>query len=633
MSGNDPAVEATGIVKRFGDRVALDGVDFVVRAGEVHGLLGPNGAGKSTLLGVLFGLVRPDAGTVKLLGGSGQGSPGQRLDRVAGFVADPRFYPYLSGRRNLELLAELDGDLDRRWIERVLTRVSLADRAQDRVAAYSTGMRQRLAIAAALLRSPHLLVLDEPTTGLDPAGIRDFRSLVRDLADRGLTVLLSSHDMAEVAELCDSVTIMQAGRVKYRGLVSQMRAQAPDPAYRLRTADDVRARATAAGVPGVRVEPHRDGGLAVRAGRDRLDAYVVALGTAGAPVRELSLEVAALEALFFRLVEGDDVSAPVGVEGAPVGVEGAPLGVEGSPVGVGRAQPPVPATPSVGVDEAPVPRWRAGAGVGAGVAYRVEMAKLVAQSRTRVALAVCLLAPFLFVAVLSLQSGVPQDTLFGRWVHESGFAVPLVVLGFAAQWVLPALTSIVAGDIFATEDHLGTWPGILTRGCSRRALFAGKTLAALTFAGTTVVVLGAASLAAGVLVAGSEPLVDLSGGLLSSRAATALVALSWASALLPVAGFTGLAVLVSIVSRRSTVGIGLPVVIGLVMQLGSLTSAPPAVQELLVTNGFDAWHGLAVTHRFTGPLWQAAGVSIGYLVVCLALGWAVLRRRDITARS
>jgi ABC-2 type transport system ATP-binding protein len=195
------AVDAVEITKRFGAIRALDAISVAVAQGEVYGVLGPNGAGKTTLLRMLFGLIRPDGGTLKVLGRSWPTDGVRTLEGVAGFIESPKFYPYLSGRRNLELLAALDGRRERERIDEVLDVAEMVGRAGDKVGGYSFGMRQRLGVAAALLRSPKLLVLDEPANGLDPAGIRDMRALVKRLAAEGLTVLLSSHDMAEVEDI------------------------------------------------------------------------------------------------------------------------------------------------------------------------------------------------------------------------------------------------------------------------------------------------------------------------------------------------------------------------------------------------------------------------------------------------
>src|SRR6478672_2622097 len=245
------AVDAVGIVKSFGAVRAVDGVSIQVAPGEVYGVLGPNGAGKTTFLRMLFGLIRPDAGTLLVQGRSWDKDGTAVLDGVAGFVEAPRFYPYLTGRQNLVTMAKLDGGARPGLIDEVLETVDLTDRADRKVGGYSYGMRQRLGVAASLLREPRLLVLDEPANGLDPAGIRDMRALVKRLAGSGLTVLLSSHHMDEVEEICDNVTIMRRGAVAFHGTISELRAMAPDPGYALSTSDDHRALEVAGTMPGV----------------------------------------------------------------------------------------------------------------------------------------------------------------------------------------------------------------------------------------------------------------------------------------------------------------------------------------------------------------------------------------------
>jgi len=269
--------------KAYDGVAALAGVDLTVQSGTVHGLLGPNGAGKSTLLRALLGLVRLDAGTLEVAG------------TVGGFVEAPGAYPYLTGRRNLELLAGLDdapGD-----VEDVLRRVDLAARAGTRVAGWSLGMRQRLGIAAGLLRRPDLLVLDEPANGLDPLGARALRDLVGKLAAEGLTVLLCSHDLAEVDALCQDVTVVVGGTVAWTGPTSALRDR-PGP-FLLSTSDDDRAMSCAAA--GATVSRRPEGGLAVHASTGQLDDYVLALASAGVAVRELVRESLPLEQAFLEL--------------------------------------------------------------------------------------------------------------------------------------------------------------------------------------------------------------------------------------------------------------------------------------------------------------------------------------------
>jgi ABC-2 type transport system ATP-binding protein len=301
------AVRATGLAKRFESTTAVDRVDLQIRPGEVRGLLGPNGAGKTTLLRMLFGLIRPDAGAVELfgqtldeLGASALGT--SVLDGVAGFVEEPCFYPYMTGRTNLRLLARLDGSgAGADQLEAAIARVGLSSRADDRLSGYSTGMRQRLGLAAALLRSPRLLLLDEPTSGLDPAGARSVATLVRELSADGVAVLLSSHQIGELEKVCDSYTVLRDGRVVWDGTAAALEAQAPVAAYALVTADDERALALALEVAGIRVQRSPRGGLAVAARREALDTLVLALGDARVIIRRLEQLVSPLESMFFAL--------------------------------------------------------------------------------------------------------------------------------------------------------------------------------------------------------------------------------------------------------------------------------------------------------------------------------------------
>src|SRR5881396_120248 len=237
---NELPVSARGLVKLYGELVAVDHVDLTVERGDVFGYLGPNGAGKTTSLRMMLGLIRPTEGSVELFGRDPLADGAEALDGVAGFVEGPRFYPYLSGRRNLRLLADYDEPVSRSRIDEVLELVELRDRAKDKVGGYSHGMRQRLGIAASLLRRPQLLLLDEPTTGLDPAGMRDMRALVRRLAGEGITIMLSSHLLYEVEDLCNRVAIIRKGRIVYQGPLRELLAGTANR-YRLRASEPERA--------------------------------------------------------------------------------------------------------------------------------------------------------------------------------------------------------------------------------------------------------------------------------------------------------------------------------------------------------------------------------------------------------
>jgi ABC-2 type transport system ATP-binding protein len=304
-----PPVKARGLVKRYKEVLAVDHIDLNVRAGDVYGFLGPNGAGKTTTLRMALGLIVPTEGTVELFGRDPMREGARALEGVAGFVEAPRFYPYLTGRKNLELLAALDGGDAKERIDEVLEIVELSPRAQHRVGGYSHGMRQRLGIAAALLRRPRLLILDEPATGLDPGGMRDMRLLIRRLAGDGITVLLSSHQLPEVQELCDRVAIVDSGRVVYEGALADLRRQG-GAGYRLRTSDDAQAMRIAgeqAGITGVLAAEH---GIGFQAEEQQVGVLSVALGRAGIGILSLTPELATLEDLFFRLTEEDGATRP-----------------------------------------------------------------------------------------------------------------------------------------------------------------------------------------------------------------------------------------------------------------------------------------------------------------------------------
>jgi len=306
------AIEARGLVKRYGSLTAVDHVDLTVRAGDVYGYLGPNGAGKTTSLRMLLGLIRPDEGSARLFGRDPMLEGARALDGVAGFVEAPRFYPYLSGRRNLELVAALDGGDAAERIDDALKTVDLTSRQQDKVKGYSHGMRQRLGIAGALLRNPRLLLLDEPTTGLDPAGMRDMRALVHRLAEEGMTVLLSSHLMSEVEELCDRVAIVARGRVIHEGSLEELIASTSGQ-YDLRTTDDDSATAIAARAEGIRELRTGAGGIGFTAEERAVAALTLELAQAGIGITALVPRTATLEELFFRLTEGDEQRPPLRV--------------------------------------------------------------------------------------------------------------------------------------------------------------------------------------------------------------------------------------------------------------------------------------------------------------------------------
>ncbi|MEV7385340.1 ABC transporter ATP-binding protein [Streptomyces sp. NPDC091215] len=317
------AVRARGITKSFGDVVALDGVDLDVTQGQIHGLVGPNGAGKTTLLGLLLGLAVADGGRLEILG-----TPVERAlaapDGVAGFVDAPGLYPSLTARQNLAALAVLRG-LDAgpsgragragragkagaSGIDDVLGEVGLTDVADDKTRGFSLGMRQRLGLAAALLTRPRLLVLDEPSNGLDPAGKRHVHGVLTRLAADGTSVVLSSHRMDDLEALCSEVTILATGRVVFSGPLGKLAAENRALDYRLRTSDAEAARRIAGDTTGIRiVDDHgvrQDPDiLVVRGLVPALDELVAKVVRSDVAVRELAPVVSPLEAAFLALTE------------------------------------------------------------------------------------------------------------------------------------------------------------------------------------------------------------------------------------------------------------------------------------------------------------------------------------------
>jgi ABC-2 type transport system permease protein len=267
-------------------------------------------------------------------------------------------------------------------------------------------------------------------------------------------------------------------------------------------------------------------------------------------------------------------------------------------------------------------------GLGVRGAYVTELQKLRAQLSARLLALLALLGPFAFAVLLKVQSGTPADALFGAWVHSSGFAVSLVVLGFAGNWGFPIIVGALAGDLFSSEDRFGTWKTILTRSCSREDIFAGKILAAGTLTALLTLLLAASSLVAGAVLVGLHPLVDLSGELTSGGRLLILTLVSWAYCLLPALAYMSVAILVSVATRNGILGVLAPLVLALLTQLLDLVGRGVIVHTLLIGSGFDGWHGLFVGHPFLGPLAVSALVCLLWIAGCLAASWRLLRRRD-----
>ncbi len=297
------AIETRGLTKQYGAVKAVDALGLKVRQGEIYGFLGPNGAGKTTTLRMLLGLIEPTSGSIALMG-SAPGSP-ETLAKIGSMIETPAFYPFLSGHDNLRMLADYTG-VARSRIGAVLAQVDLTSRAKDPFRTYSLGMKQRLGVAAALLKDPPLLMLDEPTNGLDPAGMADMRQMIRRLGDEGRTVLLSSHLMTEVEQVCDRVGVIARGRIVAEGTVDELRGESR---LLVRVDQPGQARAILLGFPGVAGVEVEQGSLRVTTHRDvdideaRLNRCLV---EAGIGVRELRTDRRSLEAIFLTLTGGEE---------------------------------------------------------------------------------------------------------------------------------------------------------------------------------------------------------------------------------------------------------------------------------------------------------------------------------------
>jgi ABC-2 type transport system ATP-binding protein len=297
---DDLLVQTSGLTKRYGSRItAVADLDLTVRRGEVYGFLGPNGSGKTTTLRMLLGLIRPTSGTARVLGKE-PGDPAG-LERIGGLVESPAFYPYLSGRDNLHVMASYAGVSPTR-VDEVLETVELAGRAEDKVKKYSLGMKQRLGVAAALLKDPELLILDEPTNGLDPRGVADVRGIIRRVGGGERTVLLSSHLLGEVEQICDRIGIVREGRMISETPVGELRGR---EGLSIRVEPLEEALRAAEGLPGVEKAWVDDDTLRLLlADPDRAAEINAALVHAGLRVSELRPVERSLEEVFLQLTAG-----------------------------------------------------------------------------------------------------------------------------------------------------------------------------------------------------------------------------------------------------------------------------------------------------------------------------------------
>src|SRR5690606_22826647 len=293
-----PVLRATGLRKRYGNHDAVRGVSFTVHAGEVYGFLGPNGSGKSTTIAMILGLVEPTEGTIDLFG-LGPERRGEALSRVGAIIERPTFYPYLSGFDNLSVLAALRGGIPSRRIHEVLELVGLSEAGKKPFGKYSRGMKQRRGSGWTLSQDPELIILDEPTNGLDPAGMMEVRHPIRRLSEAGKTIFLSSHLLNEVEQVCDRVAILRRGEVVLEGSVAELTARGQQTLVRVD--DPLRATDILRNLPVVQHVEERDGALIVRATDGERAALTAALVQAGVAVEEVRPVGNTLEEAFLEI--------------------------------------------------------------------------------------------------------------------------------------------------------------------------------------------------------------------------------------------------------------------------------------------------------------------------------------------
>ena len=296
---NDLVIQTDALTKRYGEIVAVDGLSLEAQRGHIFGLLGPNGSGKTTTMSMLLGLVRPTSGSFKLFGGSI--SHQAALHRTGAIVETPSFYPYLSGRDNLAYFQGITGRGDRRELDSLLGKVGLADRAHSRFRTYSLGMKQRLGLAYALLGDPELLFLDEPTNGMDPAGMAEVREMIRDLGTGERTVVLSSHLLHEVEQVCDSVAILSKGKLIAQGRVADLVHTRAGERMRLRTTDNAKAVEVLSALEWVGDVTMDGEVVVVAAASERASELSSALGHSDVYVTEMAADEMSLEQYFLDI--------------------------------------------------------------------------------------------------------------------------------------------------------------------------------------------------------------------------------------------------------------------------------------------------------------------------------------------
>ena len=605
-------VRTEGLTKRFPEGlVAVDDLDLEVFEGDLYGFLGPNGAGKSTTIRMLLGLVFPTAGAVEVLGQAVPRHSSEALLDVGALIEGPGFYPHLSGRRNLRLFdaAGRNGSRGTRRprIEEVMERVGLADVGRRPVKAYSMGMRQRLGLAAALLRQPRLLILDEPTNGLDPQGIHELRTLFVELVHEGTTVFLSSHLLAEVELICTRAAMMANGK-----LVAQDRVDAPAGADRT-AAHRVARRLGGRGLP---AHPAHDGRVARPA------------PPAGAPQRGAGRG-------------GQQPARRPGPAHQRAGPGAADAGgrvprahgrhavrAERGPVAVAAALRPLAIAERRG---SPGPR---GLGRGGRLVIGVELSKLLRRPRTWVTITLLAGLPVVVGIFLKATGIAPRPGSGPALLSEvlnNGVLFPAAALALILPVFLPVAVAVIAGDAIAGEASAGTLRYLLARPVSRSRLVTAKVVMALVFIVLAIAIVAIVGLIAGAALFGIKPLTSLSGTGLTTqqaiqRTVLAVLYIGWS-----MLGLAGIALFAS-TRTDSPLAAALSALAAFVTsQVLDLIDATRSIKPYLPTH-----YWLSFVDLFRDPiLWRGIqrGVALQavYLVVFLGAAWASFTTKDITS--
>ncbi len=633
----------TGLVKRYRTgTVAVDGLDLSVGHGQIFGLLGLNGAGKTTTLRAILSLIRPTAGQVRIYGEIVHpGAP--VLSAVGALVDSPSFIPNLTGRDNLELYwEELPGAAAGPYLGEAIARVGLEGVIDAKVKSYSSGMRQRLGLAQALMGNPHLLVLDEPTTGLDPQQVREMRSLIRSLAGSGTTVLLSSHLLGEVEQICTHAAVMDRGRLRASGTIEELTGSTSSLYLEV---DDVDlASSVLEGCDKVIRVAREGGGLAVELDGIARSRLVSLLVGAGVGVESLA-QRHRLEDVFLGLLsDAEPVATRSGPDQSAGGSAGNTAGPgAGDTAGAGNTAGPGAA----GVHESaaptgsPVPRRDALARVwrwlrGSGRLTRVEMQKQLLRTRTWLALAVIGALPVIITLAYRIggpaQAGETGSQLsFFIVVSHSGLDMALAELSALGPFMLVIVVALFAGEAISSEATWGTLRYVLSRPVQRGQLLVAKLAVALALLVAATALISITGLASGLLAFGWHPVVTPQ--LLTMPAGSALVDLIFATAftawcMVTIASFSFMvSTMTDSVIGAVAAGIGFAVIseiLDTISALGHLRAALP-------THDLEAW--IALFYRPPQPQYVVEGalVQLPYLAVTLGVAWWWFRRKDIVS--